>query len=160
MKIENIQQSPFSVGKQEESFLAAVQLALKLYDRFLDPLRQEFSLTKLELLVIGFLHNNPQKNTAGEISSLRSLSKGNVSCAVDSLSEKGLLFRRIDEKDRRTTRLELLKAAEPITKKIDAVGKAYKERIFLGFTEAQKSQYITLCEKMLSNMKAFQQETE
>lgn len=150
---EKTEQNALQFGEQNEGFLAAVRMAVKLYDRFLEPVRDEYGLSKLELVVIGFLHNNPGKDTVGEIASLRSLSKGNVSCAVDSLSAKGLLSREPDKKDRRSVHLHLQKTAMPIVAKIEAIGEDYKNQVLYGFSEEERELYVRLYDKMLQNMK-------
>lgn len=146
-------QTTFSIGENGESFLAAVRLAVKLYDRSLESLRTKYGLSKLELIVVGFLHNNPGKDTVGEIATIRSLSKGNVSCAVDSLSEKGILIRKQDRKDRRAVHLELQPCALPIVKEIESVSAAYKENLMRGFTAEEKETYVRLSGRLLANMK-------
>lgn len=149
---KTLRKKTFTIGENGESFLSAVRAAVKLYDRFLEPLRVKYGLSKLELVVVGFLHNNPGKNTVGEIAALRSLSKGNVSCAVDSLCEKGLLIRRPDEKDRRTVHLELQPEALPIVNEIESVSAAYKADLLHGFTEEEKEIYVRLSQRLLENM--------
>ena len=146
------QKNKESLDGKAEGFLPSVRLAVKLYDKFLDPLRLKYGLTKLELVVVGFLHNNPQKNTVGEIASIRSLSKGNVSCAVDSLYEKGLLKKQTDAFDRRTVHLFLEETALPIVEEIEQKNIKYKEAVLRNFAEQEIKTYFSLSEKMLENM--------
>ena len=73
----------------------------------MDPVCKEWNLTRNELDVILFLHNNPEFDRAADIVSRRGISKSHVSLSVSGLEEKGLLIRRFDENDRRTAHLEL-----------------------------------------------------
>ena len=63
----------------------------KLYDRHMDDIRKSFSLSRIEITIISFLHNNPGLDTAGDIAEYRMLSKGNVSQSVEALIQKGYL---------------------------------------------------------------------
>ena len=81
--------------------------AQKYYTKLLDPVCKEWNLTRNELDVVLFLHNNPEFDRAADIVSRRGISKSHVSLSVSGLEEKGLLIRRFDENDRRTAHLEL-----------------------------------------------------
>ena len=89
-------------------------------------------LTLIEGKIISFLHNNPGKDTAGDIVELRRLSKGNVSLAVENLIRKGLLEREQDHKDRRKIHLSLLASAKPITDLIEKRQNEFEEELFRG----------------------------
>ena len=94
----------FSSGVHYFDTSAAAQ---KYYAKLLDPVCKEWNLTRNELDVILFLHNNPEFDRAADIVSRRGISKSHVSLSVSGLEEKGLLIRRFDENDRRTAHLEL-----------------------------------------------------
>ena len=74
-------------------FLAHIRLTMKLQEQMLKNICETWQLTITEGKVISFLYNNPGKDTAADITELRMLSKGNVSQAVESLIQKGLLKR-------------------------------------------------------------------
>ena len=82
-------------------FLAHIRLTMKLQEQMLKNICETWQLTITEGKVISFLYNNPGKDTAADITELRMLSKGNVSQAVESLIQKGLLKRTADQTDRR-----------------------------------------------------------
>ena len=67
--------------------LVLMQRIGKMHEQMLKELCRQYDLSLIEAKIIAFLHNNPTKDTAGDIVELRMLSKGNVSQAVD-------LFRR------------------------------------------------------------------
>ena len=46
----------------------------------------------MEIKIISFLYNNPEKDTAADIAELRMLPKRNISKAVESLIKKGFLY--------------------------------------------------------------------
>ena len=101
----------FSSGIHYFDISAAAQ---KYYTKLLDPVCKEWNLTRNELDVILFLHNNPEFDRAADIVSRRGIAKSHVSMSVASLEDKGLLLRRFDENDRRTAHLELTDASRVI----------------------------------------------
>ncbi len=74
-----------------EGFWDKVLLLKGLYDQTLDPVAQRWKLTRMELDLLLFLHNNPDHATAAEAVRLRRWTKSHVSAAAHSLEEKGLL---------------------------------------------------------------------
>ena len=102
-------------------YLNCMRCIVKLHESMLKTVCQRYALSNTQAAVISFLCNNPDKNTAAQIAQLRMLSKGNVSTAVDGLVEKGLLERKTDEYDRRSLRLCLLPAADPIVRDVQQI---------------------------------------
>ena len=92
----------------EFNYFDAMASAQKSYGKLLEPICQEWKLTRTELNVMLFLYNNPEFDRAADIVSHRGIAKSHVSLSVASLEEKGLLRRRYSELDRRTAHLELL----------------------------------------------------
>lgn len=74
--------------------LVLMQRIGKMHEQKLKELCRQYDLSLIEAKIIAFLHNNPTKDTAGDIVELRMLSKGNVSQAVDLLCQKGLLSKQ------------------------------------------------------------------
>lgn len=85
----------------------------KAYSRLLEPVCRQWDLTRNELDVLLFLHNNPQLDRAADIVSCRGIAKSHVSQSVASLQQRGYLRRQIDPEDRRTVHLTLTQQALP-----------------------------------------------
>lgn len=134
-------------------FLMTVQGMTKLHDGMIKMVCGKYHLTLIEGKIISFLHNNPGKDTAGDIVELRKLSKGNVSLAVENLIRKGLLEREQDHKDRRKIHLSLLASAKPITDLIEKRQNEFEEELFRGFSEEERRLYIELNDRMVENTK-------
>ena len=134
-------------------FLVTVQGMAKLHDGMNKMVCGKYQLTLIEGKIISFLHNNPGKDTAGDIVELRRLSKGNVSLAVENLIRKGLLEREQDHKDRRKIHLSLLASAKPITDLIEKRQNEFEEELFRGFSEEERRLYIELNDRMVENTK-------
>ena len=78
--------------------LVLMQRIGKMHEQKLKELCRQYDLSLIEAKIIAFLHNNPTKDTEGDIAELRMLSKGNVSQAVDLLCQKGLLSKTADRR--------------------------------------------------------------
>ena len=98
----------------EFNYFDAMASAQKSYGKLLEPICQEWKLTRTELNLMLFLYNNPEFDRAADIVSHRGIAKSHVSLSVASLEEKGLLRRRYSELDRRTAHLELLEQGQRI----------------------------------------------
>lgn len=134
-------------------FLLSIRAAIKLQKTLLKRLSETYGLTLTEANVITFLHNNPGKDTAADITELRMLSKGNVSQAVESLIQKGLLKRIPDLHDRRRIHLALLPDCQPITANADDLMEEYREYLFQGFSKEEFASYQMLSKRLMDNAK-------
>lgn len=79
----------------------------RLYQKSFQPLGEEWGLSQLEMDMLLFLHNNPDRNTARDMVALRGFAKSNVSTAVDALERDGWLRVAPDPDSRRMKRLFL-----------------------------------------------------
>lgn len=138
--------------KQPSDVVLFVRRLMKLYERYLEEIRQTFGLSKIEITIISFLKNNPTRDTAGDIAQLRMIPKGNVSQGVDSLLQKSLLCRGADQVDRRKIHLALTPRAHPIVQEIEAANLQFQSQIFSGFTQAELEQYHTYNERLIENI--------
>lgn len=135
------------------ALLNNIRRIMKLYDRFLKPVCDSYGLQPIEATIISFLYNNPSVDTAADIAELRMLSKSNVSKAVESLIQKSLLQRRQDADDRRRIHLSLTSSATPITGEIELAREAFREKVFAGFSQQEREQFLDLNERIAQNLK-------
>ena len=132
-------------------FLMHIRLTMKLQEQMLKNICEKWRLTITDGKVITFLYNNPGKDTAADITELRMLSKGNVSQAVESLIQKGLLTRSADQNDRRKIHLSLLSPAKEITNAIHVMQKNLYGQIFNGLSEEDLKIYERINQKIMEN---------
>lgn len=125
----------------------------KMYEQYLENIRINYSLSQIEIKIIGFLYNNPGKDTAADIVELRMLPKGNVSQGVDSLVTRGLVKRTPDQTDRRKIHLSLEETSIPIVKEIRNANREFQKELFFGFTEEEKKLYEQLNKKIMDNLR-------
>lgn len=132
-------------------YLMNLRRIIKLHESMLKGICVQYHLSLIEANIISFLHNNPGKDTAGDIVELRMLSKGNVSHAVELLIQKSLLQRTPDAADRRKIHLSLLPSAVPITEAVDALREQYYDEIFYGFSEEEYAYFQKLNQRIMVN---------
>ena len=93
------------------------------------------------------------RDTAADITELRMLSKGNVSQAVESLIQKGLLKRTADQTDRRKIHLSLLPQTADITAAICSMQANLYSQIFCGLSEEDLKFYEQINQQIMENTK-------
>ena len=135
----------------EANVLMDIRTIIKVYEEMLKRICGKYDLTMMEANVISFLHNNPGKDTAGDIVELRMLSKSAVSQAVEALIQKSLLRREQDAADRRKIHLFLLPQTMPITGEIAVIREQFRERVFLGFSDEDRALFDELNRRIVKN---------
>ena len=92
---------------------------MKLQEKYLESVRYEFNLSRIEIIILTFLYNNPSYDSARDIVEFRMLQRGNVSAAVDTLEKKGYLIRYTDSDDKRIVHLKLTEQTNDIVHAIE-----------------------------------------
>ena len=123
----------------------------RFYHRQFIPLLEETGLSMREVHVLLFLANNPEYDTARDVSEFRSLSKSQVSQAVDFLVAEGFLLRTPDLIDRRVIHLSLTEDALPLTKQAQALQAECGRQLLSGISAEQEKQLQLILEIMLKN---------
>ena len=137
--------------RRATTLLTNMRRIIKLYDSMLKPVCEHYDLTLMEAAIVSFLYNNPGKDTAADIVEFRMLAKSNVSQAVESLIQKGLLTRSADQNDRRKIHLSLLSPAKEITNAIHVMQKNLYGQIFNGLSEEDLKIYERINQKIMEN---------
>lgn len=133
-------------------FLINNRRILKFHEFMLKEICREHHLTLVEATIISFLHNNPGKDTAGDIAELRMLQKGNVSTAVELLFQKNLVFRIPDQADRRKVHLALTEKAVPIVQSVDRMQSEFEQALWAGMTLEDQQVFWQANRKMRENI--------
>ena len=114
--------------------------------------RYEFNLSRIEIIILTFLHNNPSYDSARDIVEFRMLQRGNVSAAVDTLEKKGYLTRYTDPDDKRIIHLKLTGQTDDIVRAIEEKQEALVSCIFAGFSEDEKKNFAAYNERLYQNV--------
>ena len=139
--------------KNASDMLMLVRYMMKLYEKYLEDVQMKHRLSHIEIAIIGFLYNNPERDTAEDIVERRMLPKGNVSAGVETLVQKGLLMRRQDQTDRRKIHLSLLEKAVPIVQEIEEINKKFRRQIFKNLSNDDLKTYEKTTDLILENLK-------
>ena len=139
----------FGAGFNYFDIMAA---AKKNYGRLLEPICRQWDLTRNELDVMLFLHNNPEFDRAADIVSRRGIAKSHVSMSAASLESKGLLIREFDEHDRRIAHLKLTDTAVRIADEARQKQLKYFSALYEGITEEEFLLWKKITEKVCGNI--------
>lgn len=123
----------------------------KFYTRQFVPLLARTGLTMREVHVLLFLANNPDLDTARDVTEYRGISKSQVSQAVELLAAEGLLCRRPDGTDRRVVHLSITPEGLPLARECQAIQAACGRQLLEGLTPEQEALLHTLFETVLRN---------
>ena len=113
----------------------------RLYDRMLKRVCTDHDLTVAEAEIVSFLLNNPEKDTAGDITELRMISKGAVS----------KLERLPDREDRRKIHLRLREQAKPLMEAVDQVREEFLAAVLKGFSSRDLATLVELQRRLFEN---------
>ena len=125
---------------------------MKLQEKYLESVRDEFNLSRIEIIILTFLHNNPSYDSARDIVEFRMLQRGNVSAAVDTLEKKGYLIRYTDPDDKRIVHLKLTEQTNDIVHAIEEKQEALVSCIFAGFSEDEKKNFAAYNARLYQNV--------
>ena len=102
--------------------------------------------------ILMFLSNNPQYDTAADISRIRRIPKSQVSTSVKSLCEKGYLCTDYKDNNRKSIHLSLTKSALSVTDYGKTVQAEFEAMLFSGFSEEEKTEFEKLHIKIADNI--------
>lgn len=137
----------------EIHYFDIIASAGKSYSRLLDPVCQEWKLTRNELDILLFLYNNPDYDRAADIVSRRGIAKSHVSLGVTSLEEKGLLLRRFSQQDRRTAHLELQEQGRIIAAQARELQDRFFSALYRGISREEFEVWQKIVLKVQNNIK-------
>ena len=100
-----------------------------------------------------FLFNNPDYDTAKDISELRKFPKSCVSKAVDDLIKKDYLESFIDISDRRILHLKLKEPSKPVIKLSQKIRTHFLEIICQGIDDREKEELLKILNTISINVK-------
>ena len=123
------------------------------YAKYRKLIMNEFALSAAETDVLMFLANNPDFDTASHISKIRKIPKSQVSLAVNSLCEKGLLIGVYTEGNKKSIHLSPTDKAQPIIDYGKTVQKEFICALFNGFSDEDIAEFKRLYTKISDNIR-------
>ncbi len=129
------------------------QTTFHLYQKVFEPLLELHGLSQMEMDILLFLANNPQYDTATEITALRAFSKSQVSMTVEQLVRKGYLSRHQDSANRRKIHLKILPAAEPLVQSGRECQEVFRKCLLKGLSQEDQQKLKELLDAIIQNTK-------
>ena len=134
-------------------FFTLAQQFQKPYEKLLGRIADSCGISRIELDILLFLHNNPQFDTAHDIVQVRGIAKSHVSKAVELLYIRGFLDAEVDKNDRRVVRLKLLPAADPAIHAGKKAQQSFVQSIFSGVSENDLNALQRVLEQINQNLR-------
>ena len=128
-------------------------MARKSYGKLLTPICRTYELTRNELDVLLFLHNNPGYDRAADVVAHRGMAKSHVSLSVSSLEKRKLLIRNFDASDRRTAHLVLTEQGSAIAAEARKAQQTYFTDLYQGITKEEFALWCQITEKVCQNIR-------
>lgn len=138
------------------NYFDIVGQARRSYSKALEPVCQAWHLTRNELDVLLFLHNNPEFDRAADIVSHRGIAKSHVSLSVTALASRGLLERRFTSRDRRTAHLKLTPSGTAIAREARSIQESFFARLFAGIPAEELALWQKLVDQVRQNIEKMQ----
>lgn len=136
-----------------------IQTSLRsLYTMCVEPVCQNYAITRTELDILLFLANNPKFDTAAEISDIRHLVKSHVSTSLKSLETKGYIVKKMEASDKRRVHLKLTEAGDTVIHEGRKQQSAFADIITAGLDEEERQQFHSYMTRMEQNIKIYLEE--
>ena len=130
-------------------FYAALREA---YSRFCAQALTSDSFSPNEINVLIFLSNNPQINTARELTITLGVSKGLIARSVDSLTSRGYLTTWTDQKDRRVVHLMITDKAVSVMEQIRSGRAEFSRQVLQGIAPDSLRTYFEVASQIHENV--------
>lgn len=122
----------------------------QFYAKQFAPMLERTGLSIREIHVLLFLANNPEYDTARDVTEFRGLGKSQVSQAVELLAARGLLLRTPDKEDRRVVRLAITSRGAPLAREAQEIQSACGRELLTGLTAPERAAFLALLEKVFA----------
>ena len=106
------------------------RLGLNLYEKVTLSVREKYGLSYMEFVVLLFIANNSEYKKASDIVEILGIAKSHVSETLNTLEEKGLVERKRDTQDKRSSILEVRERAKDIREGGRRAQKEYHDLVF------------------------------
>ena len=106
------------------------RLGLNLYEKVTLSVREKYGLSYMEFVVLLFIANNSEYKKASDIVEILGIAKSHVSETLNTLEEKGLVERKRDTLDKRSSILEVMERAKDIIEEGRRAQKEYHDLVF------------------------------
>lgn len=136
-------------------FVENIFLGKELYQTILEPVCAKYNMTHTEMVILLFLANNPQLNTATDIVKCRRLTKSSVSMSVRTLQDKGLVAGGFEDGNHRSIHLNICDMASKIVEEAETAQNNYFAVLSNGFSKEDLENFRGYFERVSDNIKLY-----
>ena len=129
------------------------RLGLNLYEKVTLSVREKYGLSYMEFVVLLFIANNSEYKKASDIVEILGIAKSHVSETLNTLEEKGLVERKRDTQDKRSSILEVMERAKDIIEEGRRAQKEYHDLVFGSLAEEEMEELERLQKIIEKNIK-------
>lgn len=143
---------------KNSQLFACFNKKVAIYNKLKVKVCNKYDITPTSFDILLFLHNNPEVKTAEEICRLRGVKPAIVSVDIDKLIKGDYVTRTIDKNDRRRYLISLTDKVKDITDDGKLMQKNFGDMLFAGVDPDETRVYLSVLEKMLSNINKCEKE--
>ena len=142
------------------NLLENVFISKELYQTMIEPLCDKYDMTQAEMVVLLFLANNPQKDTATDIVEKRRMTKSSVSMAARALQERGLIIGQHVDGNHRSVHLRVCDSALKIIEDGRKAQSKFFKILTGNFTEAERTAFNYYIKRVTNNIRNYNNSAE
>lgn len=135
--------------------LENLYVSRELYSSLLHPVCMKYGLAPAELLVLLFLANNTEYDTAKDIVNKLKIAKSHVSISVRALEERGYLRGNYEGRNRRTIHLQLSDTAASVISDVRNVQRKFGSILGHGFSEEELKHFQNYLQRATENVNMY-----
>ncbi len=112
----------------------------------------QMDLTSAQGHILAYLSHQPSPPCPKDIEEAFHLSHPTVSGLLGRMEKKGFIALRMDEKDKRSKRVDILPKGQECLERMHQTILENEKKIVQGFTEAEQEQFSAFLERAIANM--------
>ena len=125
----------------------------KLYENILDEVCADYGISQPELLILIFLDDHPELDTAKDMLMYLPFTKSYISMSLRHLEEKGYVRGEYRDGNRRTIHISACESASSIIREGKAARESFIDSIMFGFDPEEKRQFVKYMERIFLNIR-------
>lgn len=137
--------------KKEDVMGYLFSVSSRYYKKAMNHEMEKYEVTTAHCAVIRVLHGAGDSSQAEIAEHLRS-DRATIGTVIDKLTQKGLVQKLVDSKDKRANLISLTPKAREIAPKIQAASEAVSARALQGFTPEEKAAFFNALAKIVANL--------
>lgn len=123
----------------------------RYYEFLMSYVCEKYRLRQMEFDILMFLHNNPEFNTAADIVKARKSTKSHVSTSLQTLEDRRLIERIVDDDNKRRVEIRLLPSADSIIADGKKAQKQFRDDVLDGMSLEEMKACKEIFDKICAN---------